>query len=348
MPGPTSWVRREPIGIVGAIVPCNYPLLMAVYKLGPALATGNMVVLQPSELTPLSALRFAELALDVLPPGVLNVVTGEGASAGAAVAAHPEIRLVALTGDVATGRTVARRAFAEARSSRDLQQGAGDRPRRFRAEGRRARDRGRRLWNSGQDCLAACRVIAALRVHDELLDALAASVAQLRDGDPAVAEVDIGPVISATQKKRVLGFVAWARREGARQIVNVQAPDGQASSSRRWCSQESTRTPKSCSERSSAPWSAFSAWTVSARHSSGPTASPTGSARRSGHATSRGRWTSRVTCASARYGVNEHGMTLPELPHGGRGESGHGTDLSIYSLAEHTELKHVMVNLEDR
>ena len=188
IPNRTSWVRRDPIGIVGAIVPWNYPLLMACYKLGPALAAGNVVVMKPSELTPLSILRVKELAADVLPSGVLNVVTGEGHGAGAAIAAHPEIRLVALTGDVRTGRAVAE-AAAPSLKRTHLELGGkapvivlDDADPQVVAEAIRIAG----YWNSGQDCLAACRVIANAGLYDELVDALEPAVAGIQVGDPGV------------------------------------------------------------------------------------------------------------------------------------------------------------------
>ena len=187
------------------------------YKLGPALAAGNVVVLKPSELTPLSILRVAELARDILPPGVMEIVTGYGRDAGAAIAAHPAIRLVAVTGDVGTGQAVAT-AAAQSLKRTHLELGGkapvvvlDDVDPAAVADAIKVAG----YWNSGQDCLAACRVIATDRVYGDLVDALEPAVASLRVGDPAQGEVDMGPVVSARQQARVAGFLERATSAGA-------------------------------------------------------------------------------------------------------------------------------------
>src|SRR5918998_4526344 len=178
MRGYSSWVRREPIGVVGGICPWNYPLMMAVWKLAPALAAGNVQVLKPSEQTPLSLLRFAELTQDVLPPGVLNVVTGEGVPVGEALVKHPDVRLVSLTGDVETGRVVARTAAASLKRVH-LELGGKAPVVVFDDADPAAVAEGIRLagfWNAGQDCTAASRILAGPRIHDALLEELVPAV----------------------------------------------------------------------------------------------------------------------------------------------------------------------------
>src|ERR1700751_4878979 len=174
--GYTSMIRREPIGIVGGICPWNYPLMMAVWKMGPALAAGNVQILKPSEQTPLSLLRFVQLAQEVIPAGVLSVVTGDGVPAGERIVTHPDVRLVSLTGDVATGKTIAR-AAADTLKRVHLELGGKAPMVVFDDADPEAVAAGIRLagyWNSGQDCTAGSRVIAGPKIYDKLLEALVA------------------------------------------------------------------------------------------------------------------------------------------------------------------------------
>src|SRR5689334_11991585 len=208
--GYTSMIRREPVGIVGGIAPWNYPLMMAVWKMGPALAAGNVQIIKPSEQTPLSTLRFAELAADILPPGVLNVITGDGEPVGAGIVRHPDVRLVSLTGDVATGKEIARTA-ADTLKRVHLELGGkapvvvfDDADPAAVAEGIKIAG----YWNSGQDCTAASRVMAGPGIYDKLLEELVPAVESLKVGDPAEGdEIEMGPVISKDQQERVLGFL---------------------------------------------------------------------------------------------------------------------------------------------
>src|SRR5918998_3098232 len=220
MRGYTSWIRREPVGVVGQIAPWNYPLMMAVWKLAPALAAGNTVVLKPAENTPLTTLRFAQLAADVIPPGVLNVITGDGEPVGAGIVRHPDVRLVSLTGDVATGKEVAR-AAADTLKRVHLELGGKAPVLVFDDADPAAVAEGIKIagyWNSGQDCTAASRVVAGPKVYDRLLEELVPAVESLQVGDPAESdELDMGPVISKAQQDRVLGFLE--RAKGARVLT---------------------------------------------------------------------------------------------------------------------------------
>ncbi len=184
MRGYTSFIRREPLGIVGGIAPWNYPLMMAVWKLAPALAAGNVQVLKPSEQTPLSLLRFAQLAQDVIPAGVLNVVTGDGVPVGERIVTHPDVRLVSLTGDVETGKTIARTA-ADTLKRVHLELGGkapvivfDDADPAAVAEGIKIAG----YWNSGQDCTAASRVMAGPKIYERLLEELVPAVESLQHG----------------------------------------------------------------------------------------------------------------------------------------------------------------------
>src|SRR3954451_3569813 len=214
MRGYTSMIRREPLGIVGGITPWNYPLMMAVWKMGPALAAGNVQILKPSEQTPLTTLWFAQLAQEVLPPGVLNVITGDGEPVGAGIVRHPDVRLVSLTGDVATGKTIMRTAADELKHVH-LELGGKAPVLVFDDADPEAVAEGIKIggyWNSGQDCTAASRVVAGPKIYDKLLESLVPAIESLHVGDPAEGdEIEMGPVISKAQQDRVFGFLERAK-----------------------------------------------------------------------------------------------------------------------------------------
>src|SRR5205085_6411999 len=212
--GYTSMIRREPIGIVAGICPWNYPLMRAVWKMGPGLAAGNVQILKPAEQTPLSLLRFVELAKDVLPAGVLQVVTGDGAPAGQRLVEHPDVGLVSLTGSVETGRLIARTA-SDTLKRVHLELGGkapmvvfDDADPAAVAEGAKIAG----YWNSGQDCTAGSRILAGPKVYDALIEALVPTVEGIKVGDPADGDdVEMGPVISQEQQERILGFLDRAK-----------------------------------------------------------------------------------------------------------------------------------------
>src|SRR5919205_1455034 len=205
----TSIIRREPAGVVGQIAPWNYPLMMAAWKIGPALAAGNTVVLKPSELTPLTALRLAELSADILPPGVLNVVTGRGETAGVPLVEHPGVAMVSLTGSVPTGQAVMR-AAATTLKRVHLELG-GKAPvvvlDDADPEVVAAAVRLGGYFNAGQDCTAACRVIASGGAYDSAVEGIAEAVKTLVSGTPSDEGTELGPLVSAEQRDRVAGFV---------------------------------------------------------------------------------------------------------------------------------------------
>src|SRR5438552_16108456 len=195
--GYTSIIRREPLGIVAGICPWNYPLMMAVWKMGPALAAGNVQILKPSEQTPLSLLRFVQLAQEAIPPGVLQVVTGDGIPAGERIVTHPDVRLVSLTGDVETGMQIARNAAATLKRVH-LELGGKAPMVVFDDADPEAVAAGIPLagyWNSGQDCTAGSRVIAGPKIYDTLLEQLVPAVESLKVGDPLESdEIGVGSV----------------------------------------------------------------------------------------------------------------------------------------------------------
>src|SRR5207245_8329446 len=224
MRGYTSMIRREPVGVVGSIAPWNYPLMMAIWKIGPALAAGNCVVLKPSEWTPLTALRLAELAADIFPAGVLNVITGDGEPVGAGLVRHAGVSMVSLTGDVATGQEVAR-AAASTLKRVHLELG-GKAPVIVFDDA----DLEKVLewikiggyFNAGQDCTAATRIIAGPNIHEKLLGDLVPAVSGLKVGDPMSEDTEMGPLVSEEQVTRVSGLAHRASNAGAA-VVTVGA-----------------------------------------------------------------------------------------------------------------------------
>ena len=225
--GHTSIIRRDPIGVVASIAPWNYPLYMASWKLGPALATGNTVVLKPSARTPLSALRFAEILAEHLPPGVVNVLSGSGATIGDALVGHPKVRMISITGDTATGKRVAQIAAGTVKRLH-LELGGkapviifDDADLDLAAETLKSAG----YWNSGQDCTAATRVIAGPGVYDSIVGKLADQVRSIKWGDPAEADdLDMGSLIAPAQADKVAGMVDRARRS-AEIVVGGNRPD---------------------------------------------------------------------------------------------------------------------------
>ena len=348
--GYTSIIRREPLGIVAGIMPWNYPLMMVVWKLGPALAAGNVQILKPAEQTPLTTLRFFELAQDVLPPGVVQVITGDGVPVGDSLVRHPEIRLVSLTGDVETGKTIARNA-ADNLKRVHLELGGkapmvvlDDADPETVAEAIKVGG----YWNSGQDCTASSRILVHEGVYDDVLAESVKVVEAMKVADPAEGEdVDMGPVISAEQQERVLGFLERAVDAKAT-VVTGGGTVGDRGLLRRSrpLSPTSRRTRRSCRRRSSAPSSRSSA------SRSDDEAIEMANGVRYGLAASVfSQNVGRAMKAAAKldFGtvwVNEHLFPLSsEMPHGGFKESGYGKDMSIYSMEEYTRIKHVAVKL---
>ena len=351
--GHTSIIRREPIGVVASLAPWNYPFMMAAWKIGPALAAGNTVVLKPSVETPLTTLKLGEIALEAgLPPGVLNVITS-GPGVAQALSSHKQVNMVSVTGSTESGKHVMR-AGADTIKHVHLELG-GKAPfivyedANIEAAANGAVVGG--FVNCGQDCTAATRIYVQDSIYDKFMASFLSKVKSIRVGNPAEESTDMGPLISATQRSNVEGFVERALRNGANIVTGGRRAT--VPGLEKGFFFEPTVIAEDRNDAEIVQNEVFGPVVVVCRFSTEEEVLKKANDVVFGLASSV--WTTDIfkamrASSALQFGtvwVNDHLPLTSEMPHGGYKESGIGKDMSIYSFEDYTQIKHVMIELSN-
>ncbi|MFB6613520.1 gamma-aminobutyraldehyde dehydrogenase [Streptomyces sp. NPDC056367] len=343
----TSYVRREAIGVVGSIAPWNYPLQMAAWKILPAIAAGNTIVLKPAELTPLTSLMFAQAAKEAgLPDGVINIVTGAGRTAGEHLVGHPDVVMTSFTGSTAVGKRVAEVATATVKRLH-LELGGkapfvvfDDADLEAAANGAVAAS----LINTGQDCTAATRAYVQRPLHDAFVARVAELMETVRLGDPFAATTDLGPLVSHAQRDRVAGFVERARGY-ATVVTGGEIPGGDLAEGayyRPTLIAGAAQDSEVVQSEIFGPVLVVLPFDTDDEGIALANDTPYGLAA---SAWSRDLYRANRATREIQAGcvwVNDHIPIISEMPHGGYKASGFGKDMSAYSFEEYTQVKHVM------